>query len=92
MQVHLTQPDGDVLVFLTGQEEIEACEELLRQVRPCACTSAESLCHTADCSSPHCHCWLNREHVYLVRQCGVLGTRGLTQELVRKNLLPVSCS
>jgi pre-mRNA-splicing factor ATP-dependent RNA helicase DHX16 len=25
------QPSGDVLVFLTGQEEIEACEELLKQ-------------------------------------------------------------
>lgn len=34
LQVHLTQPDGDILVFLTGQEEIEACEELLRQVPP----------------------------------------------------------
>lgn len=32
LQVHLTQPRGDVLVFLTGQEEIEACEELLKQV------------------------------------------------------------
>lgn len=31
-QVHLTQPRGDVLVFLTGQEEIESCEELLKQV------------------------------------------------------------
>lgn len=31
LQVHLTQPRGDVLVFLTGQEEIEACEELLKQ-------------------------------------------------------------
>jgi len=26
-----SQPPGDVLVFLTGQEEIEACEELLKQ-------------------------------------------------------------
>lgn len=26
------QPPGDVLIFLTGQEEIEACEELLKQV------------------------------------------------------------
>jgi len=33
LQVHLTQELGDILVFLTGQEEIEACEELLRQVR-----------------------------------------------------------
>lgn len=30
-QIHVTQPPGDVLVFLTGQEEIEACEELLKQ-------------------------------------------------------------
>ncbi|KFM23132.1 Putative pre-mRNA-splicing factor ATP-dependent RNA helicase DHX16 [Auxenochlorella protothecoides] len=31
LQIHVTQPPGDVLIFLTGQEEIEACEELLRQ-------------------------------------------------------------
>ena len=32
LQIHVTQPPGDVLIFLTGQEEIEACEELLKQV------------------------------------------------------------
>lgn len=40
IQVHATQPAGDVLIFLTGQEEIEACEELLKQVSrhcPCVC-------------------------------------------------------
>jgi pre-mRNA-splicing factor ATP-dependent RNA helicase DHX16 len=31
LQIHVAQPPGDILVFLTGQEEIEACEELLRQ-------------------------------------------------------------
>ena len=31
MQIHATQPRGDVLLFLTGQEEIEAAEEILRQ-------------------------------------------------------------
>lgn len=31
LQIHVTQPEGDVLVFLTGQEEIEAAEETLRQ-------------------------------------------------------------
>eukprot|EP00798_Chlamydomonas_sp_ICE-L_P001143 gene1143-3707_t len=31
LHIHATQPPGDVLVFLTGQEEIEACEELLKQ-------------------------------------------------------------
>ncbi|XP_063055878.1 pre-mRNA-splicing factor ATP-dependent RNA helicase DHX16 [Engraulis encrasicolus] len=30
LQIHVTQPAGDVLVFLTGQEEIEACCELLQ--------------------------------------------------------------
>lgn len=31
-QIHAEQPvPGDILVFLTGQEEIEACEELLKQ-------------------------------------------------------------
>ena len=31
LQIHTTQPAGDVLIFLTGQEEIEAAEELLKQ-------------------------------------------------------------
>jgi pre-mRNA-splicing factor ATP-dependent RNA helicase DHX16 len=31
LQIHATQPPGDVLIFLTGQEEIEAAEELLKQ-------------------------------------------------------------
>jgi pre-mRNA-splicing factor ATP-dependent RNA helicase DHX16 len=31
LQVHVTQPLGDVLVFLTGQEEIETCKEVLEQ-------------------------------------------------------------
>lgn len=31
LQVHVTQSPGDILVFLTGQEEIEAAEELLKE-------------------------------------------------------------
>lgn len=31
LQVHVTQGPGDILVFLTGQEEIEAAEELLKE-------------------------------------------------------------
>eukprot|EP00210_Caulerpa_lentillifera_P006915 g6612.t1 len=31
LQVHVKQPLGDVLVFFTGQEEIEAAEELLKE-------------------------------------------------------------
>jgi HrpA-like RNA helicase len=31
LQIHVTQPAGDVLIFMTGQEEIEAAEELLKQ-------------------------------------------------------------
>ncbi|EFJ34530.1 hypothetical protein SELMODRAFT_82212 [Selaginella moellendorffii] len=32
LQIHITQPPGgDILVFLTGQEEIEAAEEILKQ-------------------------------------------------------------
>ncbi|CAK8673976.1 unnamed protein product [Clavelina lepadiformis] len=30
-QIHLTQPPGDVLIFLTGQEEIESCCEMLQE-------------------------------------------------------------
>ncbi|KAH8074192.1 helicase [Aureococcus anophagefferens] len=29
MQIHLSEPAGDVLVFLTGQEEIDSCCEIL---------------------------------------------------------------
>jgi len=28
LQIHVTQPPGDILVFLTGQEEIETAEEV----------------------------------------------------------------
>ncbi|KAL9647128.1 hypothetical protein ABK040_004844 [Willaertia magna] len=31
LQIHLTQPDGDILVFLTGQDEIENAEEMLKE-------------------------------------------------------------
>ena len=31
LQIHVTQPPGDILVFLTGQEEIETAEEILNQ-------------------------------------------------------------
>ncbi|KAG6833214.1 hypothetical protein H0H87_010277 [Tephrocybe sp. NHM501043] len=30
-QIHTTQPKGDILVFLTGQEEIEACHENMQE-------------------------------------------------------------
>ncbi|CAG9462550.1 unnamed protein product [Pedinophyceae sp. YPF-701] len=34
MEIHLTQPPGDILLFLTGQEEIDtACETLYEQVK-----------------------------------------------------------
>lgn len=31
LQIHLTQPQGDILVFLTGQEEVETAAEILTQ-------------------------------------------------------------
>ena len=31
LQIHVTQPKGDILVFLTGQEEIETAQEMLQQ-------------------------------------------------------------
>ncbi|CAD7699242.1 unnamed protein product [Ostreobium quekettii] len=31
LQIHVTQPTGDILVFLTGQEEIENAEEALKE-------------------------------------------------------------
>ena len=30
-QIHITQPSGDILVFLTGQEEIEAATEMINE-------------------------------------------------------------
>lgn len=30
LQIHVTQPKGDILVFLTGQEEIETAQEMLQ--------------------------------------------------------------
>eukprot|EP00252_Welwitschia_mirabilis_P004082 TRINITY_DN14270_c0_g2_i1.p1 TRINITY_DN14270_c0_g2~~TRINITY_DN14270_c0_g2_i1.p1 ORF type:complete len:1044 (-),score=237.61 TRINITY_DN14270_c0_g2_i1:18-3149(-) len=30
LQIHVTQSEGDILVFFTGQEEIEAAEEILK--------------------------------------------------------------
>ena len=30
-QIHITQPLGDILVFLTGQEEIESCTEMISE-------------------------------------------------------------
>eukprot|EP00731_Ephydatia_muelleri_P026544 Em0018g644a len=32
LQIHLTQPRGDILVFLTGQEEIETAYEMLKLI------------------------------------------------------------
>ncbi|XP_071964030.1 pre-mRNA-splicing factor ATP-dependent RNA helicase DHX16-like [Antedon mediterranea] len=31
LQIHVSQPPGDILVFLTGQEEIETCSEMLQE-------------------------------------------------------------
>lgn len=31
LQIHVTQPPGDILVFLTGQEEIETATEMVQQ-------------------------------------------------------------
>ncbi|KAJ0405555.1 hypothetical protein P43SY_009604 [Pythium insidiosum] len=34
MQIHLTEPEGDILLFLTGQEEIDtACEVLYQRIK-----------------------------------------------------------
>ncbi len=39
LQIHLTQPRGDVLVFLTGQEEIETAYEMLKVGQTCVWSS-----------------------------------------------------
>lgn len=34
MQIHLTEPSGDILLFLTGQEEIDtSCEILYERMK-----------------------------------------------------------
>lgn len=34
MQIHLSEPEGDVLVFLTGQEEIDtACQIIFERMK-----------------------------------------------------------
>jgi ATP-dependent RNA helicase DHX8/PRP22 len=44
MQIHLTEPPGDVLVFLTGQEEIDtACEILYERLKSLGPESPELL-------------------------------------------------
>ena len=30
LQIHVSQPPGDILVFLTGQEDIEKAEDMLK--------------------------------------------------------------
>lgn len=35
VQIHSCEPPGDILVFLTGEEEIEdACRKVTKEVRP----------------------------------------------------------
>lgn len=31
MQIHLTEPEGDILLFLTGQEEIDTAAQVRRR-------------------------------------------------------------
>jgi hypothetical protein len=80
IQVHATQPPGDVLIFLTGQEDIEAAEELLTQARPpstiftpsdpvCSMKSTQRCCHTASyCASTQ----LSPEGRAPIRRCAPL--------------------
>ncbi|CAI9621573.1 unnamed protein product [Staurois parvus] len=50
LQIHVTQPSGDILVFLTGQEEIEACVEMLQErVSPTWLEDSRDACSTNLC-------------------------------------------
>ena len=43
MQIHLTEPEGDVLLFLTGQEEIDTAAQVHGAhvcVHACVCACA----------------------------------------------------
>jgi len=44
LQIHVSQPLGDILVFLTGQEEIEAANEMLLVCQVYVCVSVEVIC------------------------------------------------
>ena len=46
-QIHLDQPAGDVLVFLTGQEEIEALARLITARWRCAAMAGTKCCSVA---------------------------------------------
>lgn len=44
MQIHMAEPEGDILVFLTGQEEIEtACERLFERIKALGPAMAHTL-------------------------------------------------
>lgn len=50
MQIHLTEPPGDILLFLTGQEEIDtACEILYERMKSLGpevlCTELFTTCY-----------------------------------------------
>ena len=49
LQIHITQPLGDVLVFLTGQEEIETCQEILTEKTRGLGSKIKELCIGESC-------------------------------------------
>ena len=56
IQVHATQPPGDVLIFLTGQEDIEAAEELLKQARRPRQLDTKTTLYCQACKGRRCCC------------------------------------
>lgn len=45
MQIHMCEPEGDILVFLTGQEEIEeACKRIKKEIEKLEKTAGQLVC------------------------------------------------
>ena len=66
MQIHLSEPEGDILLFLTGQEEIDTAAEvcLYASSSPCCLYGTEM----AACKPISPCCCTKPAHAYLHAQ------------------------
>ena len=67
VQIHLCEPPGDILVFLTGEEEIEdACRKITKEVTQAGdqvphLFLVRSIMHACSCL-PRCRCHAGPHH------------------------------
>ena len=80
-QVHADEGPGDMLVFLTGQEEIEAVQRLLLDRWACAavpaCLRPTERCQPAACVGP----WFSATSAFPACRCASGQAKGVTDEL-----------